>query len=287
MRNSIPALAFTLCPSYHGATLFSLLLANSTQIFSLGDTLPVKSYDQLCGCGKSVSKCEFWANVRRQVGVSGYKTIIPEHPLITKNQRINFWALAPFISTTIKLGVPFKFEKFSENTTKFIDCCMNYRRHLVFLDGSKDILRYLALKSSGFDIRAVFHLVRDPRAFSASAMRKGNLSAIQAAKAWVRSHRKISSVLRILNEKSIVIRYEDLCSETEVILREVQLLLEVEHEALIRDLDKNHWMGNSSLFKFSGIIKESQKWKEELTQRDQSQILKTVGGFAEELGYYA
>ena len=48
-----------LCPSYHGATLLSLLLGNHTKVFSLGDTIPTEPFPIRCGCGAPFDRCEF------------------------------------------------------------------------------------------------------------------------------------------------------------------------------------------------------------------------------------
>lgn len=52
---------FVLAPSYHGATLLSILLNTHPQVAALGDTVP--KWDHVCACGVNVDNCEFWAPI--------------------------------------------------------------------------------------------------------------------------------------------------------------------------------------------------------------------------------
>jgi len=155
---------FTLSPSYHGATLLSLLLSNNSNIASLGDTLPPYSPLQICGCGERLSDCKFWGNVIDLMPIRGQNHVLMEHPVWVSSPKLNKLVLLVCGVLMNKLGITYN-GLFAEQTKIFNKYILDYYRKDVFLDGSKNIYRYLFVKASGFPVAGAIHLVRDPRAF--------------------------------------------------------------------------------------------------------------------------
>ena len=70
-----------LCPSYHGATLLSLILGNHSKVEALGDTVPTTAFNHQCGCGNYVAECDFWKGLATRIPDRGR-----EHLFLTRPQ---------------------------------------------------------------------------------------------------------------------------------------------------------------------------------------------------------
>jgi len=95
---------FVLAPSFHGATLVSLILSNHKNIVALGDTLPTLSFDQGCGCGKLVSECNFWQSLKQDVPENGTHHILPEYPRVFRHRHLNLAVLYALNKMNLRLG---------------------------------------------------------------------------------------------------------------------------------------------------------------------------------------
>jgi hypothetical protein len=153
----------------------------------------------------------------------------------------------------------------------FLTECKKESSFDIFVDGHKSISRYVALKAGGFPLRGVIHLVRDPRAFAASAKRVADIPVRTAARQWIKLHRTIDRVTRWDRERVYMLRYEDICDTPLKELSRLQNWLGVSPESLLRPVDRRlHWLGNGSLRGFAGEIHNGEKWKSELTGKERS-----------------
>jgi hypothetical protein len=153
----------------------------------------------------------------------------------------------------------------------FLSACKKESSFDIFVDGHKSISRYVALKAGGFPLRGVIHLVRDPRAFAASSKRATEVPVHASARQWINLHRTINRVTRWCRERVYTLRYEDLCASPREELTRLQNWLGASPEMLLRPVDPRlHWLGNGSMRSFTGEIRNSEKWKSELTGRERS-----------------
>jgi hypothetical protein len=273
-----------LCPPRHGSTLVSLLLGNHSDVCALGDTLPQERLPRRCGCGEPFLECEFWQKVRAIAHGSGenFPAARPEYlPWAGLNQAAT---LAAGLSA-IRVGTRLRFEPFSAMYDRYLGVCAEHRAFHTFIDGYKSVSRYVALKSGGFPVAGVIHVVRDPRAFAASEQRKGG-DAIVAAKQWVRLHKGIERTVRFTGERVFALKYEDLCRDPHGELTRLQAWLELSPQPLLRPVGPGvHWIGSGSMRKFNGEVYFKEKWMEELSPEQKSRIENLTARLAGRYGY--
>jgi Sulfotransferase family len=272
----MPALSIycVLCPSFHGATLLSLVLGNHSRILALGDTIPANPSHH-CGCGALVSDCEFW----RQVGA-----VMPRPELLAL-PALNQAAVIVSSIAAFRLGKTIRFEPFAQGVERQLAGCRKFEDWQIFIDGFKSVTRYSALKAAGFPVRGVLHLVRDPRSFAASSKRR-NVPAAMAASQWSSMHRVIARVTRLMGESVFEVRYEDLCVTPEEHLRRIQSWMGLELQPLLHPFRPGrHWVGNRTMRAFDGTIALHQSWRETLNADELAEIEKVCGRQARRLGY--
>jgi hypothetical protein len=266
-----------LCPSFHGATLLSLVLGNHSRIFALGDTIPANP-NHHCGCGALVSECEFW----QEVG-----TVTPR-PRLFASSGLNQAAVIASSVAAFRLGRTIRFEPFAQGFEHQLAICQSFPAFAgrdIFIDGFKSVSRYSALKAAGFPVRGVLHLMRDPRSFAASSKRK----AVPAAKAgaqWASLHRMINRVTRLMGERVLALRYEEFCVSPQEHLRRIEAWMAVEPEPLLHPFPPGrHWVGNRSMRDFDGTIAPRESWRETLSAAELAEIETACGGEARRLDY--
>ncbi len=298
-----------LCPSFHGATLFSLLLNNHSVVSALGDTVPWRRRDSLCACGSRVSQCDFWTAVATGLDSARYAytdSLIPTKPwpliwdvkgyrlLAITNERANDAVMRSFLALA-RSKVPIAswaasrpFRGFAELYLSFYEVIRELQGTQLVVDGSKSIHKAAALFhyfGADVDLR-IIHITRDPRGFAYSWNRHGNGSTLEAASVWRDYHervRRMSGSVAYLH-----LCYEDLCLDTRLSTERVFEFLGVENEDVlgqVRDPAKHHLIGNRMLADFRGEITLDKKWTEALGDHEQRAVLSGAGHLALELGY--
>jgi len=282
----LPSSVYLLCPSWHGATLLSLLLGNHSRLFSLGDTIPANRLFR-CRCGKISTDCPFWTEVVRVVAESGDDTIIPARPRLLDNDAFNHAAIGTvtFLAWWLHMK-PWGCATLAAANERFLQVCRQQKDFDFFIDGYKSIVRYLALKAERRQpIAGIIHLIRDPRPFAAAGKRRG-ITVETACRHWVQQHRRIDSVVRLFGEKALTLRYEDLCTDPEKHLASILDWLGVSRELLIHSIDpERHWIGSASMRNFDGRLKLSERWRDELSQRELDTIIRLAASEAFRRGY--
>jgi Sulfotransferase family len=269
-----PSIYCVLCPSFHGATLLSLVLGNHSRIFALGDTIPANPSHH-CGCGALVSDCEFW----RQVGA-----VMPRPELLAL-PALNQAAVIASSVAAFRLGKTIRFEPFAQGVEHQLAVCRTFADWEIFIDGFKSVSRYSALKAAGFPVHGVLHLVRDPRSFAASSKRKA-VPVAEAASQWSTMHKTIARVTRLMGERVFKLRYEDLCVAPEEHLRRIQSWMGLQPEPLQHPFPPGrHWVGNRSIRAFDGTIALRESWRETFDAEELAEIEKACGRQSRKLGY--
>lgn len=277
---------FLLSPSWHGATLLSMLLGNHSRVYSCGDTIPARIPFR-CRCGKSSDACAFWTEVRQRVGVSAADSVIPARPSITGYRSLDHGLvlLGSSLARYLHLPAPGCGQVIRANSI-FLDCCGESKPFDIFVDGCKSISRYAAIKSGRRErIRGILHLIRDPRAFAAAAKKRG-MSADDACRYWGQQHHRIDRVAALLGEDVMTLRYEDFCAAPEVTLQRIQVWLKLEPESLLKPFGRDrHWTGSGSVRKFDGTVELSDRWRTELTRQEIALLRRKLQKTARRWGY--
>jgi hypothetical protein len=269
-----PRIVCVLCPSFHGATLLSLVLANHRGVLSLGDTVATEP-NHHCGCGVLVSNCAFWT----QVGP------ISARPQLLASPQLNQAATILGAIAAHKLGAKVRFGSFAADVEHEFAVCRQFAEFDIFIDGFKSVSRYCALKAAGFPVRGVIHLLRDPRSFAASSKRK-QVPVTTAAAQWSQAHRTISLATRAMGERVFDLRYEDLCASPEQQLARLQAWLGLEPESLLHPFAPGrHWVGNRTMRAFDGTIALRETWRGVLRASEQAAVMNACRKEARRWGY--
>lgn len=277
---------FSFGPSFHGATLLSLILGNHSQIAALGDTLPSKKFDQICGCGEKVSNCKFWEGLIKKIK-EGMNYLIIEFPSIFPyNLKVNaalVFVLGLFLN---KAGIVYK-GSFSRQYKEFFEYVTRYYDKKILLDGAKSLCRYLFVKGSDCRVVGTIHLTRDPRAFVASSISNSNMTINDAIFQYNMYHITLLMINYLIPSAPYIrIKYENLTDYPNLVIKNILKELKLNDEELLQPIEKNvHWMGNSSLFYFTGEVYHNEKWRHALDLEQQSYVLHKTAFLCRKFGY--
>ena len=240
--------------------MLSLVLGNHSRVLSLGDTVATEP-NHHCGCGALVSECPFWRRVN--AGSDGDATLATmPRPELFASPRLNQAATILSAIAAFRLGKTVRFGSFAKGVDHQLAVCREFQEFDIFIDGFKSVSRYCALKAARFPVRGVIHLLRDPRSFAASSKRK-NVPVKQAASQWSSMHATISRVTRLMGERVIQIRYEELCASPEQHLLRLQSWMGLDPEPLLHPFPPGrHWVGNRTMRAFDGTIALRESWRE-------------------------
>lgn len=263
---------FVLSPSYHGATLLAKLINAHPEVTALGDTYPSNAFDQICGCGEEVSDCSFWQAVKADVRADRYpdtRMMLPQYPgdrggapgRLIHSDFTSFWATPAALRQTSKAYLP----GFREDFEAFLAAV---HRHTVnpgriFVDGLKFNCRVAALVAAGYPVGGIIHLYRNPVDFVASSIRNtgrgGWRGLIEHALRYRLYHARARQAE--FGVPSLVMHYESLATDIDGELARLFGFLGAAAMTVAElrpYFDQTwHFMGNSSLFGFDGLIRRS------------------------------
>ena len=293
-------LILLLCPAFHGATLLSLLLNNHSQVSSLGDTLPARTYDQLCSCGLQVSECPFWIELSARIDAQRFADgdfLLPLAPRLSgaeaknRSRSLVFSGLACAFGRSawsLQKGAAREFLEAHEAFEREIRAMHGTR---LVIDGKKDPYRALswATLTRGRRPLKLIHLTRDPRGFRNSCRKYMKRSVEEDARDWVRQHKGIRRVMRVLFwADKLEVRYEDVCAAPQETVDRIFRFLGVAPEPVVgppRDPAKHHLMGNRMLREFTGEVRLDTSWRERLSSEEQATTLRIARREARRYGY--
>jgi hypothetical protein len=281
-----PEIYCILCPSFHGATLVSLVLGNHSRLLGLGDTIPNDVFPTKCGCNANFDECGFWTDVRAATQAGDGRDLFPSTTKLLPHLYLNFAAVVACGIAASRAGMRFPRRRFARSFETFLAVCSKYEMFDIFIDGFKRPDHYVALKASGFPVRGVIHILRDPRSYAAAAKRAG-VPAVRAAHRWRQFHRSIDLVGKLMRERVFRLRYEDLCASPDRELESLQSWIGVRPEPIQRPISKSvHWLGNISMSKFDGRITLRVSWPETLTAGERAAVEKITARDARGYGYH-
>lgn len=295
-----PDLVYILCPSYHGATLLSLLLNNHPEVLALGDTIPTRSFDQLCLCKKLISECAFWRealDAARADRFAAESRFLPPLPRLAAGERSNL--VANLALASLAAVPPLRRSLVGSLTalSSYLDAYECFRRVTlrragarVFVDGQKSWPIPLVVHGLTGRPISILHLTRDPRAFAYSMLQRKRATPEFAARGWVRQHRLIAAVGHIAARRRGVlqVRYEDLAQAPRETMARVFSFLGLPDAEVVRtpvDGEKGHLIGNKMKKTFDGTIELDVRWKDGLSEADTRRIVQISTTMMRRLGY--
>lgn len=289
-----------------GSTLLAMLADVHPSVASVGE-IAIKpkirqrgdEAVQNCSCGARVLECPFWqavfSRVRQQSGPGAewahdYRfanrlahrimTRDTSQPLIQGFRRWAERSLPVYRDRTRRIDAA---------NVAFVRAVLAESGASVFFDTTKGPARLAHLLSiDEFDLRVVT-LVRDVRAYAASARRRGK-SATDAAETWRKDQLTIRSLTtRLPEDHRMLIRYEDLCEDPARTLTQLWAFSGVdpiEPPARVFSRD-HHVLGNNMRMAGPIEIRLDERWRREMGQAEVQAILQIAGPLHHEFGYSA
>jgi len=287
---------YLMCPSYHGATVVSLMLNNHPDVTCLGDTLPPRSYDASCSCGNPVSSCAFWKEVENRMETDRFaqsERLLPYWPILLGSERINFLVnrslekllLTGYFNLPITMLFRNHFKKTALISQTFYRLAMSYFDTKEFIDVKKPFLTIFAGNTLSRECPAkVLHITRDPRGYLYSFRKhKGNISPSIICRDWLRYHGSVERLKRPpFSYPVLTLRYEDLCRDPQDGVKQILSFFELSDENLMIKPGRNtHLIGNSkAINRFDGNLYIDTSWQMVLPQDLQDEVLEMTNPLA-------
>jgi hypothetical protein len=237
---------FVIGVAHCGSTLFGRLLDMHPRVHCVGEVLRLFDAidkDMPCGCGAAIARCPFWSAELQWL-------------------KPGVWRLGPRFRTA-------DFERLARAAGKEI--VLDLSKSLAWRRG-----RFHRSPNDGF----VF-LVRDSRGALASIARKGKPLEPQLAR-HVKQMKRYQAFVDRHAERSLVVRYEDLCRTPRTTLERVCAWLGIEFdERCLRPADQVHHFVHSSTsgyLKGTNEIKLDERWHEVWSPADLARIETAMRG---------
>ncbi len=274
-----------------GSTLLDRLLGEVDGLFSCGEIWNCWNRafveNQKCACDAEFSECEYWQrvvnSVENSVGVFDVDALIKIQKRIMRIRYVPYMifpAVRPkwysaLLQKYISIILPFYTSISLCSDAKYI------------VDSSKMPIYGLLLYATGkFDLH-IIHLVRNSLAVAYSWKRRkvrpeiaGAIvympvqSCFESALGWVK-HNLLSGLLTKLNEKSMLMRYEDLTSSPQQAMNKIFSMTDLNVSSPVNganmiELGSNHIIsGNPMRFKRGRItIQNDTEWKTDMKNID-------------------
>jgi hypothetical protein len=291
-----------------GSTLLSMLADVHPSIASVGE-IAVKpkirrrgdGATQRCSCGVVIVECPFWRDVFDRVQRQGFAFDAQTWP---NDYRLENPLLHRLFTRDSSHATVRRFRRWAEEhmpvyrdrtrridqvNVAFVRAVLDATDATVFFDTSKGtprLARLLAIPA--FDVKVVT-LVRDVRAYAASAGRRGKVLT-DAATTWRKDQLAIRELTSHLPpDRRTVIRYEDLCADPADTLERLWRFCDVEPIDPPRRVlsSEHHVLGNNMRRGGQIDIKLDDRWRRELDPVDQASILRIAGSLHADFGYGA
>ena len=298
-----------------GSTVLNLVLGSHARTASVGEFAKLSTViteARMCTCGdEPFTECPFWMKVseelKRESGWSLFEDI-REHPVDTVHLsrfRKRLFQLAQYISATS--GLPFVSnlapiccgskgvaDEMARNTFEVFDAVLNTAGTDVVIDATKDPFRAQLLFSRRPGACRIIYLTRDGRGVLCSMLGKSggpawNDTALAATRRWVQQNRRIRKVLlTVPGDRQIQVRYEDLCSRTDNVLRDLCALLGIGYEEAMQQFGEvaHHDVGGNRMrFQKRGRLQIDELWRSGLSVDDLAVFERVGGRLNRDLGY--
>ncbi len=309
-----------ICSAGHsGSTFTDMLLGGHSQMESLGEFSFIGknlALGELCGCGVPVSDCQAWAPIFNRI-IRERGTDLRQSPYEIRQwdthavQIIDNQQQTPAFLLGMKLRsaymkyryqlpqklypfVPFppRVAGYVHNTNYLYNIIRETRHCQIVIDSSKNIFKALALyENNPKEIRIIF-LSRDGRGVYLSKI-NSNMSQKEAVLSWVGYYKRALPLLaKVVNPEHLFkVRYEDLASQPETILKKICEFAGMSFEPTMLDftIGIRHSVNGNRNARFNRQkkgIRLDELWRTKLTQED-LKIFNKYGGMTNHcLGYH-
>lgn len=301
-------LAYIAGTSYCGSTLASFLLNAHPQILSVGEPVAGTVREPaayMCSCGRRLADCPFFGSVQAQLDRNGvdfdairnYTMNLYRVSDVKPINRVVSRAVANPVLARLRGAIVANVPPFASRIATwgaldlaFMRASLDVSQKQIFLDGSKDVeaLRYLLRLDAEVSI---IHLVRDPRAYCFSRLRRQDTpsSVRRHAAGWVRTNKAIQNIcLQSGSPRSIIVTYEQLATSPADTFRALTDFLGVSPAPFPDDFraGEQHILGNRMRMRVDErSIRLDETWKTAISSSDARTIAKVAGPFARKLGY--
>jgi hypothetical protein len=319
-------LVYILAASHSGSTLLAMLLGSHPDACTVGE-LKLTIQDSLdryrCSCGELLAGCVFWAKVKLimkskgidfQVGKAGTNILDTVNPYIRfflrPLHRNAFMEILRDIALSCSPEWHRHFRSVQQHNRALLETIHEITGAKVIIDSSKVGLRlkYL-LKDPEIDIR-VIRLIRDGRGVALTYMDPMNFadafnpdkraggsggnrnterhSMIQAAHEWRRSNEEAEAIVaRLDRSKWIEVRYENLCTNSNEVLRKIYGFLELSSAKIVINFRsvQQHVIGNGMRLDSTTEISCDERWRTILSPKDILEFEKVAGKLNNQYGY--
>ncbi|MCG3181300.1 MAG: hypothetical protein BIFFINMI_03680 [Phycisphaerae bacterium] len=295
-----------------GSTLLALLLNSHPQICSPGEMAGYKRYRArhagLCSCKASLHECPYWAEVSRRMAGRGLG-------FAAGNWRIDYriganYGLWRLFSGPLGNGqaervrdwwvrrLPWtagRVRDLERRNRALMEVLLEMSGKTILADTSKNASRagFLA-RLPWVDLRLI-HLVRDPRGYLASQVRRGGhaqLRPISMSRATGTYRRRFAEVRRVADSmdpaRTMTLRYEDLCADPPGQLRRIAAFASVQPwptwPIAYRSGD-HHLLGNPLTYRPGDGIVHDERWKRELSAEQVRYVMARTARARKFFGY--
>lgn len=295
-------LVYIMSASYTGSTLLTFLLGGHPAVGTIGELKGTSMGDidaYQCSCGQKIRDCSFWTGLQAELARRGeafdladfgthFRGSTPwSDRLLRSSVRGSIMEAARSAGLLLHGDARDDYKRILRRNGAMMDAISSLQGRSVFLDGSKDPVRLRHLLASGLWNVKVIYLVRDGRGVTNSYMRHYGVGMDIAAEEWRRTHRECRRLLQRLGEGSWRrVRYEDLCTDTEITVRELLEFLGLAPEQWkAHDPASLHVVGNQMRLGNSTSIQLDEKWRTALSPQDIGTFERMAGTINRELGY--
>ncbi|MFX0066135.1 MAG: sulfotransferase [Candidatus Hermodarchaeota archaeon] len=302
------------CVPRSGSTLLDNLLAAHQEIITVGEVFQLKAYaledrrfynpesPLVCSCGRRVADCNFWSQVEANLNKQLWELKLKPRFLEIQWQKerdierklwvkvghcINRW---PWLYCMPGLHEALQGGAIGKDSWQLFDAISSVTSARRIVDSSKSPFRFWSLHKARANQIKLIILCRDYRAVVHSMVRRG-LGIRRSIEGWVRENRKIEMLSSDIPSQLIMrVRYEDLCNDSESVMRRLCLFLGLEFspEVLMRPEHSNlHHLGGSPS-KFDPKrrdIRSEDSYLEFFSNQELSLMRKIAGAVARDWGY--
>lgn len=258
MRPNKESIIYILGFARSGSTVLNIILGNIQQVFAAGEINAfVRSgwvADEYCSCGNRVSNCEFWPDVKKSMDRSLTKN---PSSIADLTKELENWRILLNKSQLYKNKS--KIEKHNNFYTDLYRSIFKTSKARWIIDASKDPIRlnYL-LKRKEYNYYAV-HIIRDPRGVCWSKMKPLKKDLENGVQKDLKSVHYLSTIKslymntllvalvkrKIPKKQFIKIKYEDLISQPERFVWEIQRVTGLDCNSLIEQLESASGLSQS------------------------------------------
>ena len=301
-------LVYIASTGYSGSTLLDMLLNNNKEITALGEVYLLSMYardNSNCTCGSPVNDCDFWNKTESSLRESLRQPdmSLADYPLTVEAKVQSLDRKIPKLNDVLLLlgsrmiwklfsgfsEISNEYMRVANNALRLFDVISKNENTPVIVDSSKYAIPMKALYLNSPVPVKIIYLVRDGRAVCRTLRRRHNMSYEEAARYWVRYNWNLKLIMMTIPSRNIkLVRYEDLCNDTDAELSDIYDFIDVQQSAdtILKKEACHNIGGNPMRFrKEESVIKVDEKWRDEITDKEFELFENIAGKMNRSFGY--